>query len=192
MTETAIPSWTASGVLPPIDSTSPTSSDRSPYEVKLDNLIRHFNDSAERRAILAGLLDFRAGLHGLGIVRGFQWLDGSFLEHVEARENRSPRDIDVVTFYHLPEGLTQGRLLARASPFDSRHAKSTYHVDAYFVQLDARSPEVLVNRSVYWYSIWSHRRDGLWKGFLQIDLAPDADAMARKGLVASSARGGQP
>ncbi len=80
----------------------------------------------------------------------------------------------------------------RYEPFDSRHAKSTYHVDAYFVELDARSPEVLVNRSVYWYSIWSHRRDGLWKGFLQVDLAPAADALAREGLVESSDPEGQP
>jgi hypothetical protein len=32
----------------------------------------------------------------------------------------------------------------------------------------------------YWYSIWSHRRDGLWKGFVQIDIDPSQDVEANK------------
>lgn len=39
----------------------------------------------------------------LNIVKGFQWLDSSFLENIEAAESRPPRDLDVLTFY---EGLT--------------------------------------------------------------------------------------
>ena len=37
-----------------------------------------------------------------------------------------------------------------------------------------------VQSIAYWYSMWSHRRDGLWKGFVQVDLdsAQDADARA--------------
>jgi hypothetical protein len=30
----------------------------------------------------------------------------------------------------------------------------------------------------YWYSMWSHRRDGMWKGFVQIDLSPSEDTPA--------------
>lgn len=32
--------------------------------------------------------------------------------------------------------------------------------------------------SAYWYSLWSHRRNGQWKGYLQIDLLPTDDATA--------------
>jgi len=87
---TSIPSWTTSDVLPPINPASPASADRSPYEVSLTDLILHFNTSPERQAILTGLLDFRQALHAIGIVNGFQWLDGSFLENVEATEKRTP------------------------------------------------------------------------------------------------------
>lgn len=33
--------------------------------------------------MLDGLLRKRAALHAAGLIQGFQWLDGSFLEHVE-------------------------------------------------------------------------------------------------------------
>lgn len=30
----------------------------------------------------------------------------------------------------------------------------------------------------YWYSMWAHRRDGLWKGFAQVSLDPQEDIIA--------------
>jgi hypothetical protein len=30
----------------------------------------------------------------------------------------------------------------------------------------------------YWYSMWSHRRNGLWKGFVQVDIAEEEDNIA--------------
>ncbi len=187
MTSVAIPAWTPEGVLPPINPASPTSTDRSPYEVTLTDLVLHFSTSVDRRTILTGFLSFRAALHKLGLVQGFQWLDGSFLENVETSENRSPRDIDVVTFFHLPNGSTQQSLLQQDPRlFDPRETKHNYHVDAYFVQLDAGSPELLVARSTYWYSMWSHRRSGEWKGFLQIQLAPGEDSVAQANLMSPS------
>ena len=192
MTVTAIPSWTASGVLPPINPASPASIDRSPYEVSLTDLILHFNTSTERQSILTGLLDFRQELHGIGLNQGFQWLDGSFLEHVEATESRAPRDIDVVTFFHMPAGQTQASLLLpNRSLFTPLETKSRFHVDAYFVQLDAGAPEPLVAQSTYWYSMWSHRRSGHWKGYLKIDLSPTDDQTARANLVSPQVQGGQ-
>jgi hypothetical protein len=32
-----------------------------------------------------------------------------------------------------------------------------------------------VNTISYWYSMWSHRRNGLWKGFVQMDISKDED-----------------
>ncbi len=102
----SIPAWNSAGVLPPIRPNAPGSSpDRSPYVVDLAVLVDRFATSTERMAILDGLLRFRAALHAAGITSGFQWLDGSFLEQVEALEGRAPRDIDVVTFLALPQGL---------------------------------------------------------------------------------------
>lgn len=189
----AIPSWTPAGVLPPNNPAAPASPERSPYSVALTDLILRFNASPDRQAILTGLLDFRRALHEIGLVSGFQWLDGSFLEDVEATESRAPRDIDVVTFYALPEGQTQAGLLQQAaSLFDPRSTKRTYHVDAYSVQLDGDSPEWLVRQSAYWYSVWSHRRDGLWKGYLEVDLNPASDERAREYCSRNAGLGGQP
>lgn len=85
----AIPAWNSAGVLPPIRPNAPGSSpDRSPYVVDLAVLFDRFTTSPERMAILDGLLRFRADLHAAGITSGFQWLDGSFLEQVEALEGR--------------------------------------------------------------------------------------------------------
>ena len=46
---------------------------------------------------MAGFLSFRDALQATGLVKGFQWINGSFLENVEEVEERNPRDIDVVS-----------------------------------------------------------------------------------------------
>jgi hypothetical protein len=51
-------------------------------------------------------------------------------------------------------------------------------VDAYIVELDQLSSDQIVLHSAYWYSIWSHRRNQAWKGFLQIVLDPAEDTEA--------------
>lgn len=103
MTTVAIPQWNTLGLLPPIDPVNPTSAERSPYPVALLDVILRFATSPERCKVLKGFLDYRAALHGMGLVNGFQWLDGSFTEQVETLERRSPRDIDVVTFVYTPD-----------------------------------------------------------------------------------------
>lgn len=67
-----------------------------------------------------------------------------------------------------------------------------HHVDAFFVQLNGGVPEPLVGQSTYWYSLWSHRRNGQWKGYLQIDLSPTDDAIAETNLSKMMNKGGQP
>ena len=178
----SIPAWSSTGVLPPIRPNAPGSSpDRSPYVVDLAVLFDRFATSPERTAILDGLLRFRAGLHAAGITSGFQWLDGSFLEQIEALESRAPRDMDVVTFFDLPQGLGQ-RSLAETHGilFDRERVKAAYAMDAYFAVLGQPTDQWHVKNIAYWYSMWSHRRDGLWKGFVQVNLDPtqDSDAQA--------------
>ena len=65
----------------------------------------------------------------------------------------SARDIDVVTFIHLPDDKDQATL-NRHSPrlFDPTATIDDFGVDAYFVQLNTAVPESLVARSAYWYA----------------------------------------
>ena len=150
-----------------------------------------FSDTVERRTVLDGLLRYRAALHGSGVVQGFQWLDGSFLEHVEVTEGRAPNDVDVVTFYRLPFGLSQAQLAAKAGAFlDHASVKAAFRVDGYIVHL-GMDAERLTRQSAYWYSVWSHRRNQLWKGFVQVDLAPAEDSVAAATLASLTAAGGR-
>lgn len=192
MTPVAIPAWTADGVLPPINASQPVSPERSPYVVSLTDYVLRFGTSPERRMVLDGFLRYRASLHEAGLRQGFQWLDGSFLEHVELLEGRAPNDIDVVSFYRLPASTSQADVAARLGPA-TNHAsvKATYLVDGYLVHL-GMAPERLTHQSAYWYSVWSHRRNHQWKGFVQIDLAPMEDVAAIATLASLVASGGNP
>ena len=177
-----LPRWNAVGVLPPIRPEMPGNSpERSPYRVSLADFVDQFATSPERIKILDGLLRFRGKLHELGIVSGFQWLNGSFLEQIEILEARHPRDMDVVTFFDMPAGENQRSLFQKAGQlFDQSYLKVTYAVDGYFSVLGQAVDARQIQGITYWYSMWSHRRDGLWKGFVQVDLNPfhDTDAKA--------------
>ena len=189
--EDAIPRWNVDGVLPPCDMDDPISGYRSPYSVSLTNCILRFGTTQARRAILDGFMEFRSALHSVNLTKGFQWIDGSFLENVEEIEKRDPHDIDLVTFYCLPDGITEADLVAKAPHlFDPERTKEDFHVDAYFVRLNTEDPELLVDQVAYWYSIWSHRRGGLWKGFLQIDLSSNGDQIAETNLEEMIREGG--
>jgi len=142
-------------------------------------LVRKLGTTQERRTILEGFLQFRSRLSEEGLVSGYQWLDGSFLENIEVSEARSPRDIDVVTVYW---GYDEGFQLALVERFpefvDAQLSKSTFKVDHY--PFDAgHSPEVTVEVARYWTHLFSHNRNQIWKGMLKIDLnTPTVDAAA--------------
>lgn len=179
-----IPPFNHSNVLPPfLGSDARAAAQTSPFEVSMRELVERFCHLEGRRALLDGLLNYRAALKNLGFVRGFQWVDGSFAEDVEASEKRAPNDIDLVTFSYAPDGLssTQIARLLNEHPhvFRAEQAKATFGCDAYIVPLD-KSPEVLVKRTSYYFNLFSHRRgDHVWKGLLQIPLVSD-DAEARE------------
>lgn len=182
-----IPPWTAEGVLPPLDEASPVAASRSPYPVSLADLVARFATSPERYAVLRGFLDYRAALRASGYVDGFQWLDGSFMEDVETIEHRAPRDLDVVSFVHAQQFATPTP--AQAEALDHDLAKARYLVDGYFVELDVLPPREISSWSAYWYSVWAHRRNKAWKGFLQVELRPDEDAIAAALLAQNAAHG---
>jgi hypothetical protein len=181
-----IPSWNIAGVLPPIRPDVPGHSpDRSPYSALLADVVEKFSTSPERINILQGFLQLRAVFHSLGVVSGFQWVDGSFLEHVELLKSRSPADIDVVTYFNLPAGKSEADLVdLNPVLFDHDHVKTAYKVDHYPVVLGKSIDAFQVRQISYWYSMWSHRRDGLWKGFIQVSLDPAEDIQALQTLAA--------
>lgn len=193
MSNLPIPNWTADGILPPVDLADPTSTARSPYRVALTDFALRFGTSTDRIAIIDGFLGYRSELHAVGLTRGFQWIDGSFLENVEVLRSRPPKDVDVVTFYELPSGETQASILGRnPGVFDHDQLNARFSVDAFTQDLGSPSQD-LIGWSAYWYGVWSHQRSTLvWKGFVEVDLDPSQDAGARAILLSTKPAGGSP
>jgi hypothetical protein len=176
-----IPAFSSAGVLPPFIGHAADPGPRSPYGVSVRDVVERFATSPMRCSILRGWLRHRAGLHSLGFVDGFQWLDGSFCEQLAARE---PNDLDVVTFYVQPPMVDMRSVaVAHRSLFFSADTKRHHLCDAYFVALhDGKYAEP--RTLSYWFSLFSHRRDDLtWKGILQVPLAPEDDADATNALM---------
>lgn len=184
-----IPSFDLSGVLPPFDGPNVVDeSSRSPYEATANELVERFGISAERGAVLQGLLEYRAALRNLGLVEGFQWIGGSYVEDCESIRSRAPNDVDVVTFVYRPNSYDDNHqwqtfVTANINLFSTQTAKADYRCDAYFVELGAE-PETIVDRSIYWYGLFSHQRDtARWKGMVQVNLVSD-DEIAIRSLEA--------
>ena len=126
-----------------------------------------------------GLLDLRASFRSAGLREGFQWVDGSFVDDPGHR-TEEPKDIDVVTFFHLPPGETQQSFSTKNSPiFDASANKIRYGVHSYFVVLDPNNIAYMIDRTCYWNSFWSHDRESQWKGYLEIPLSSGDDEEAK-------------
>lgn len=157
----------------------------SPYESNLQEFVVHFATSLERVAILRGLLSYRRELRLIGVVDGWQWMDGSFVENVEALRNRAPADIDLVTFSRVPGDAAEKRrvVLANMNLFDRDQTKALYKCDAFFVDLD-KKPELLIDDSRYWFGLFSHQRDtSLWKGMIKVPLEAQTNDDAALALL---------
>nr|WP_299379756.1 hypothetical protein [uncultured Halomonas sp.] len=181
----SLPAWDSRGVLPPIHPEAEGhSSHRSPYKSTLPAFIERFATTRPRIALLDKLLNYRSDLHAAGIVKGFQWINGSFVQDVELLESRPPNDIDIVTHFYVPDGHTQ-QTIATAYPYliTPPLVKQTYGMDAYPNVLGGEANAYFAKRITYWYSMWSHRKiDNAWKGFVEIDLSALGDAPARDAL----------
>jgi len=177
-----IPPFNHSHVLPPFLGEKLTHAESSPYRASALELVHRFGDTAERRLILVGLLDYRATLRRLGFHQGFQWLDGSFVENIEVLQGRAPGDVDLVSFVHAPVGqsATQTQAMMDQNPdvFDKDRCKARYRCDTMILNL-AKKPEKLVQDVRYWYGLFSHRKgDQVWKGMLHLPMDSD-DELAR-------------
>ena len=186
-----IPPWTPSGVLPPFRGPDATvEAGFAPYATSLSEIINRFATSKRRTEILDGFLDFRASINGIGIVDGFQWIDGSFLEDVETLESRHPKDIDVVTIFKRPihaidDASWYSFFSTNKNKFSPIENKKLFKVDSHWIDLNI-PPEFIVDRTRYWYGLFSHRRNGLWKGMLRVPLSISTDTDARALLIAKA------
>lgn len=150
----------------------------APYEASMLEVVQRFATSLERVALLRGLLSYRDAMRAIGAVDGYQWLNGSFVEGVEAIRSRPPADIDLVTFSRLPgDKLAKKRIASgNAKLFAPDRSKRDFQCDAYFVDLD-KKPENLIDDTRYWFGLFSHQRGTwLWKGVLKVAMLSDDKA----------------
>jgi hypothetical protein len=174
-----IPPWSHSGVLPPFVGADPTGrAGSSPYEASCSEVASRFGTSDARILLLQSWIKYRLALQDLGVIDGFQWLDGSFLEDAESRLGRPPNDIDLVTFAQRPLGLIDFNSFVQKnfSLFSSTATGKNFSCDAYFVDLD-KPANLIVDDTRYWYGLFSHRRSTFeWKGMIQVPLQSDDGA----------------
>lgn len=181
-----IPSFTASGALPPFvgrEATDRTGS--SPYGTSASEVLSQLGHTPERRQLLAGLLAYRRALRAIGIVDGYQLIDGSFTEDCETVRGRPPDDIDLVTYAKLPvsQADVSPFMLSNLGVFDPTMTKASYSCHAFFIDL-GKSPALLVEDTTYWFGLFSHQRvTALWKGMIKLPLASDDDVVAN--IIAS-------
>ena len=179
----SIPDFDHNQVLPPHLGDPRHPDQLSPFPATSKEVCDKFSSSPERRVILQGWLDFRKQLTHMKIVNGFQWLDGSFMEDIEASEARPPHDLDLITFFSLPSGMSSAQFIANTQGslpefFDRDLSKLNFHLDHFPVYLDTGG-ETLVDTTRYWTGLFSHRRNAVWKGMLRVELntvTDDTDA----------------
>ncbi|MDD2435806.1 MAG: hypothetical protein PHO63_06125 [Bacilli bacterium] len=165
-----IPEFNHNNVIPPHLGNPTQPQEVSPYECSIVEFCEHFATNPERIEILKGFVNFRIQMIQNGVVKGYQWIDGSFSENIEESEGRTPNDIDVVTF---SRGLTKDLFSIFEINFPEfispSISKDKYKVDHYPVPYDL-NPEFTVECTRYWCQLFSHNRNGVWKGMIKLPL----------------------
>lgn len=176
-------------MLPPTIGDDPTTADRSPYFVTMPDFVRAFATSAERKSLLRNLIAYRSLIATDGYENGIHFLDGSFVENVEAIRGSSPKDIDIFTMLHAPQKYVTDMSLWQSHGFpfwsseiaDLKKNKDRFSLDTYALLIEEHPLGITLRQVMYWYSLFSHQRETFaWKGFVAVsfDRAQDAEALA--------------
>lgn len=182
-----LPSYTTNGILPPIAGVDPTDLERSPYIVTMTEMVTTFGTTPHRRQLLRNLISYRQLILDGGYTLGLQFLDGSFVENVEAHSGREPKDIDVFSLLHVPHQYAQDPASWSADCFaywateiqNLPLNKARFKLDTYASLVEEFQLVDLLKYVMYWYSLFSHQRDTFaWKGFVAVLLDPSQDADA--------------
>jgi hypothetical protein len=185
-TDSIIPKFNDNGVLPPHRGDPTVRADMSPFPATTLQLCERFGHTKVRRTMLHGFLEFRALLHELQLTKGFQWLDGCFLEDFEHTKGKSPDCIQVVNFCVKPRPFPhRDKSDAYARLLDMPAIERKFHVAYRTVDLEW-TPERLVNHTRFWWGQMSHTEEtDIWKGLVQVPLnTPEDDAAAIRYLNA--------
>ena len=182
-----IPNWNSKAVIPIVRPVRPEEralpENRSPFEATMTHVVERFAFTPQRGALIRNLIEYRNALYAAGITDGFQWIGGSFVEHVETRprpgQAPSPDDIDIVTFYNLPGQQTPETI----ELFNPSATRQRFNVDGTGIPLGVKLTASDVEVITYWYGLWSLRKDDHEpKGFVQVHLDPHDDPDALREL----------
>lgn len=178
-----IPPFTSENVLPHM-LPDPVAAQHGPWHCTAVELVDRFGTTPTRRRFLLAWLDFRRDLLAAGFVGAFQWIDGSFVE----AQPSEPHDIDVLTFLSSAQFGDDDEAfeaaVARMPWFDEPIAKQQFGLQARMVDFHRKDSRHLVAEVCTWTMLFSHRRGGEPKGWLQIVVdSPQADAEARQRLI---------
>lgn len=171
----SVPAWDIDGFLPVIH---PITLTPSPYKISSEQLIAAMGTTLERIRLLRGWLNLRRELYGIGLEDGWQWINGSFVENVEASQNRSPNDIDVVTFFYIPSNRVAELAKQHRRLWLTQFTRVEFGVDAYYVDMENLPFSEQRKRMEYWHTEWSHTRNAEEKGYLSVRLSSDDDRKA--------------
>jgi hypothetical protein len=178
-----IPPFGPSGILPTYLGGNPGGTDRSPYAATVVELVERIQTSGARKVLLRGLVAYRQHILSDGYDRGYQFIDGSFVEDVETIRGQPPGDIDVLSFLVRPQKYVKdphaweavGKQFWLAEVRGRATNKARFSLDTVAVMLD----EANYRHYTYWHGLFSEqRRSFAPKGYIVINLDPAADRVA--------------
>lgn len=191
----SIPAFDAQGMLPPFTGANPTvSAQRSPYRCSMSELCSVLGTSEHRKRLLRNLIEYRTLIATGGYANGLQFIDGSFVEDIEHTESRNPNDIDVFSILIPPDPYRsdpkawQLNCLAFWEQEIAAVAKNRerYSLDCYAFIPSFEDLGSFMERALYWYGLFSHKRvTHAWKGFVALPLNPADDQVALIALGAT-------
>ena len=158
----------------------------------MTELLAALGTTPVRQNLLLGLIKYRELLGSFGYTSGIQFIDGSFVEDVETREARDPGDIDVFSFLMQPAQYVGNIAVWQTTGFPQWAGeivnrslnKQRYQLDTYGMVVDQSGPLGMMNATIYWYSLFSHKKVAQdWKGFVRISLNPADDQIALASIV---------
>ncbi len=186
-----LPQFDMRGLLPPFMGVDATTQERSPYLTDMPELVATLGTTPARRQLLRNLISYRQILNAEGYTSGIQFVDGSFVENVEANSGRPPGDIDVFSILNAPhryianppDWAVTGLPFWQAEIVDRNRNKQRFALDTYALLFEELQPLHLIKSTIYWYGLFSHQRGTLaWKGFAAIMLDPAGDQAALTAL----------
>ena len=158
-----IPPLSTSGLLPPFVGDPRVDASHAPYRATMAELVAAYGHSPRRQRLLASLLHLRYAVREVCGDVGEVWIDGSF-----TTVKRDPGDIDGCLVIDVPISPETAAKLWDICEF-WRSLPEGDKLDFYPILLEGDLADY--RRAVtFWHGFWSHNRDGVWRGYLVVEL----------------------